>query len=294
MDIVYIRDLRIDAVIGIYEWEKRIKQQININLEMGWDNSVPAASDDIKDTLNYKACANLVKDLVSKSEYELVETLAEKIAELLLTEMKIPWIKVQVGKPKAVTDSKEVGVIIERGSSLKSNLKRTELIKTQVYLDIGSNIDREKNIQSCVDALQITFPDIVFSKAFESEAIGFDGDSFINLSAGFETQLSYEQLNTYLKQLEDKHARKRDDNKFISRTLDVDILLFGDLVLQPEKDLPRAEILKFPFVLFPLSEIATDFEHPIEKQKIGEIALASDLNKDTIKEVVGFPILTRK
>lgn len=117
MDIVYIRDLRIDAVIGIYEWEKRIKQQININLEMGWDNSIPAASDDIKDTLNYKACANLVKDLVSRSEYELVETLAEKISELLLKEMKIPWIKVSVGKPMAVTDSKEVGVIIERFQS---------------------------------------------------------------------------------------------------------------------------------------------------------------------------------
>ena len=118
MDIVYIRDLRIDAVIGIYEWEKRIKQQININIEMGWDNSVPAASDDIKDTLNYKASAKLIKDLVNSTKYELVETLAEKIAELLLKEMKIPWVKVQVGKPMAVTDSKEVGVIIERGQKV--------------------------------------------------------------------------------------------------------------------------------------------------------------------------------
>jgi len=115
MDIVYIRDLRMDAVIGIYEWEKRIKQQININIEMGWDNSVPAASDDIKDTLNYKASAKLVKELVASSQYELVETLAEKIAGLLLKEMQIPWVKVSVGKPMAVTDSAEVGVIIERG-----------------------------------------------------------------------------------------------------------------------------------------------------------------------------------
>ncbi len=121
MDIVYIRDLRMDAVIGIYEWEKRIKQQININIEMGWDNSIPAASDDIKDTLNYKACAKLVKNLVSQTSYELVETLAEKIAELLLNEMKIPWIKVQVGKPMAVTDSREVGVIIERSNSSRIN-----------------------------------------------------------------------------------------------------------------------------------------------------------------------------
>ena len=114
MDIVYIRDLRIDAVIGIYEWEQRIQQQINVNLEMGWDNRKAAASDNIRDTLNYKAAAQLVKDLVAKSEFELVEALAEHIAKLLLEKMGIPWIKVSLGKPMAVTGSKEVGVIIER------------------------------------------------------------------------------------------------------------------------------------------------------------------------------------
>lgn len=114
MDIVYIRDLRINAVIGIYEWEQRIQQQINVNLEMGWDNKPAAKSDDIKDTLNYKAAALLVKELVQKSEFELVEALAEHIAELLLEKMNIPWIRVSLGKPMAVTDSKEVGVTIER------------------------------------------------------------------------------------------------------------------------------------------------------------------------------------
>jgi len=114
MDIVYIRDLRIDAVIGIYEWEQRIHQQISVNLEMGWDNTKAAQSDDIKDTLNYKAAANLVKELVDKSEVQLVEALAENIASLLLEKMNIPWIRVTLGKPMAVTDSQEVGVSIER------------------------------------------------------------------------------------------------------------------------------------------------------------------------------------
>jgi dihydroneopterin aldolase len=114
MDIVYIKDLKIDAVIGIYDWEKSIRQQINVNLEMGWDNRRAAKSDDIKDTLNYKEAAKLVKELVLKSEYELVEALAEHIAVLLLDKMNIPWVKVSLGKPMAVTDSKEVGVIIER------------------------------------------------------------------------------------------------------------------------------------------------------------------------------------
>ena len=114
MDIVYIRNLKIDAIIGIYEWEKRIKQQINVNLEMGWDNRKAAQSDDISDTLNYKAAANLVKQLVQKSEFELVEALAENIASLLLENMNIPWIRVTLGKPRAVTGSEEVGVSIER------------------------------------------------------------------------------------------------------------------------------------------------------------------------------------
>lgn len=114
MDIVYVRDLKLNALIGIYDWERKIRQQINISLDMGWDNRRPAASDDIADTLNYKAAAKLVKQLVADTEFELVETLAEEIAQRLIIEMRIPWIRVTLGKPCAVTDSAEVGVSIER------------------------------------------------------------------------------------------------------------------------------------------------------------------------------------
>lgn len=158
-----------------------------------------------------------------------------------------------------------------------------------VYLDIGSNIKRRKNIQSCVDILLKDYPTIKFSKAYESEAMGFDGDPFINLSAHIETKKSFKSLKSYLKKIEDKHARKRDKTKFISRTLDVDILLYGDQVLQPEYDVPRKEILKFPFVLFPLAEIAEDVIHPTENKTIGELANESKLNKNTITEVKDFP-----
>jgi len=161
------------------------------------------------------------------------------------------------------------------------------------YLDIGSNIDREANIQSCVDQLRADFKGIVFSKAYESEAFGFEGDPFINLSARIETELGFDELNAYLKSLESKHARKRDIKKFIARTLDVDILLYGDLILQPKKDLPRKEILKFPFVLFPLAEIAGDTIHPLEKISIDEIVKKSVLDKNSITEVVGFPKLAK-
>ncbi|PID46888.1 MAG: dihydroneopterin aldolase [Proteobacteria bacterium] len=114
MDKVYIRDLRVDACIGIYDWEREIRQQIRIDLEMGWDNRPAAASDDIQYTLNYKESAKLVTSYVEASEFQLVETLAERIAELLISEMKLPWVKVSLGKPVAVSGTQEVGVIIER------------------------------------------------------------------------------------------------------------------------------------------------------------------------------------
>jgi len=114
MDKVYVKDLKINALIGIYEWERRIRQQIRIDLVMGWDNKIPAQSDSIEDTMNYKAAAKLVVAYVEKSEFQLVETLAENIASLLLNEFNLPWVKVTLGKPEAVTGSSEVGVIIER------------------------------------------------------------------------------------------------------------------------------------------------------------------------------------
>lgn len=160
-----------------------------------------------------------------------------------------------------------------------------------VYLDIGSNIDREANIQSCIDQLLKDFPDITFSKAYESESFGFKGDPFINISAGFKTDLSYSELKKYLQNLENKHARKRSNTKFIARTLDADVLLYGDSVLQPESDVPRAEILKFPFVLFPLAEIAADVIHPQQKKTIAELAKESELDKNTLTEIHGFPVL---
>lgn len=115
MDIIYLSDLRIDTIIGIYDWERRVKQTVIIDLEMGADIRAAAESDNIEDTLNYKAVAKRLFSYVGESEFELVETLAEKVAALILEEFNVPWLRLKVNKQGAVRGVRDVGVIIERG-----------------------------------------------------------------------------------------------------------------------------------------------------------------------------------
>ena len=116
MDIVFITDLRIETIIGIYDWERKVKQTISLDLEMGADIRKSAETDAIEDTLNYKAVAKRLIAFVGESEYQLVETLAEKIAAIVLTEFAVPWVKLTVHKPGALRGSRDVGILIERGS----------------------------------------------------------------------------------------------------------------------------------------------------------------------------------
>jgi dihydroneopterin aldolase len=115
MDIIFLRDLHIDTVIGIYEWERRIRQTVSLDLEMAADIRKAAASDAIEDTLNYKAVAKRVISFVEESRFQLVETLAERVAELVLNEFDVPWLRVRLNKTGAVRGARDVGVIIERG-----------------------------------------------------------------------------------------------------------------------------------------------------------------------------------
>lgn len=115
MDIVFIHDLQIETVIGIYDWERKIRQTISLEIEMATDIGKAAKSDNIEDTLSYKDVAKRLIEFVEQSEYELVEALAEEICNIIRTEFAVPWVKLTLHKPGAVRGSKSVGVIIERG-----------------------------------------------------------------------------------------------------------------------------------------------------------------------------------
>jgi dihydroneopterin aldolase len=115
MDIIFLTDLRIDAVIGIWEWERKIRQTVSIDLEMSADIRKAAKTDSVDDTLNYKLVAKRLQEFVGDSGFQLVETLAENIAAIVLDEFDVQWVRVRVNKPGAIRGARDVGVIIERG-----------------------------------------------------------------------------------------------------------------------------------------------------------------------------------
>ena len=115
MDKIFLQELKIDTIIGIWDWERRIRQTVVIDLEMSADIARAAATDQVEDTLNYKLVAKRLQQFVGESSFQLVETLAERIAGLIRDEFGVAWVKVTLHKPGAIRGSKDVGVMIERG-----------------------------------------------------------------------------------------------------------------------------------------------------------------------------------
>lgn len=116
MDIVYIRDLRIDTIIGIYDWEREVRQMVSIDLEMASDIRKAAETDDIQHALNYKAVSKRLIAYVENRNALLVETLAEEISQIVRTEFNVPWLRLRLSKPGAIRGARDVGLIIERGT----------------------------------------------------------------------------------------------------------------------------------------------------------------------------------
>ena len=115
MDIIYLSDLEIQTIIGIYDWERETKQTVSISLEMATDIKQAAEHDHIDYTLNYKDVAKRLIKFVEESDFQLVETMAEQITEIILNEFEVPWVKLKLSKPGAIRGAKDVGIIIERG-----------------------------------------------------------------------------------------------------------------------------------------------------------------------------------
>jgi len=116
MDIVFITDLRVETIIGIYDWERTTLQTVSLDIEMATDISDAAATEDIEFALNYKSISKAVESFVADSKFLLVETLAERVAELIRNDFNVRWVRLTLHKPGALSCAKDVGIIIERGS----------------------------------------------------------------------------------------------------------------------------------------------------------------------------------
>ncbi len=157
---------------------------------------------------------------------------------------------------------------------------------TGVYVAAGSNVDARRNIRRALSELRKRFPGLRVSSVYQNAAVGFQGDDFINLVVGFDTALSLRDLIAELRTIEAICGRARDALKWAPRSMDLDILLYGDMVgVTPEATLPRPDLLRRPYMLGPLADIAASLQHPVRHRSIGQLWSEFDRGAHTMSVI---------
>ena len=157
----------------------------------------------------------------------------------------------------------------------------------KVFIGVGSNIDRERSVRAGVAELKQSYGEVQLSTVYESDAVGFEGDPFYNLVAAFDTDDSVDQVVANLSDIEDRHGRLRNGERFAARTLDLDLLLFGDAIITAEKyHVPRDEIPRYAFVLWPLSEVAPQMKHPETRESFVQMWAKFDKRNQPLRPIV--------
>lgn len=268
--LIFMRGLKTKCIIGIFDWERKKKQTILVDFKFPSDISKAAKSDRIEDTEDYKSIAKLVLKFTAESTFFLIETLSEKIAEVILKHIRSEWVQVTVSKPGAVRFSENVGIQITR---YRKDIEHQKTIRTVAYLSIGSNIKRRHSIEQALILLKETFGTVTRSSIYESSAIGNDeSPNFWNLMVKIETRLSPAKLKLKLLQIEKKIGRTKSQNKFEPRVIDIDIVFYGSKIIKQNKlCVPHLDSAHAHYMLIPMVQLDANFIHPKTKKTILEM-----------------------
>jgi dihydroneopterin aldolase/2-amino-4-hydroxy-6-hydroxymethyldihydropteridine diphosphokinase len=269
-DQIQIRDLLLRTVIGINDEERRNRQDVLINITLRTDTRAAGASDNIQDAVNYRTVTKCIVELVEGSQFYLVEKMAAEIAAICLQDPRVEGATVRVEKPGALRFARSVGVEIER---TRADRRSTNY----VFVSLGSNIDPAHNLVEAVRRLAAHCCLVAVSPVYETQPVGkTDQPNFLNAAALIETDLGAARLkDQVLRVIELELGRVRTSDKNAPRTIDLDISLFNDQVLDVEgRHIPDPEILRFAHIARPLADLAAEYRHPETGQTLREIAEA--------------------
>jgi len=168
---------------------------------------------------------------------------------------------------------------------MEEQINRHKPLGTPVYVSLGSNIDKERNLRAGIAEIKRLYGDVFLSSVYESDPVGFVGDAFYNMVLLFHTEQPLAQVANQLREIEFAHGRPKQAKKFSSRTLDLDILLFGNTVCQTPIQLPREEICFNAFVLWPLAEIAPELKHPTTQLTLQSMWQVFDKSTQKLRKI---------
>lgn len=267
MDKIFIKDLTVEAIVGVLPEERTNKQLINLSLTLCLDTFMASKTDHIYHAVNYLDISEQIRDFVKSSRFFLIETLANEVLRILFDRFPVEKATILVEKPQAISFTKSVGVELTRS--------REQFNYNNVYLLLGSNVDRKENLVKAVEKLKELTKINDISSVYESrDRDESTANPYYNVAIEIETSYGLYDVKRYISRvLEEFCGRDRSAISPKKVSLDCDILLFNRVIINDEDfQIPAPELLTSDFALTPLTEILPHYIHPQAEKSLQELS----------------------